>query len=255
MMKLHLRTSLTLLLIGFILGFLTSFLIFGCSKGSSQKGVAVQKAKELKRAVETIDGSYQRQIDALQDQNIELQQELEVSQGLLQEAKQEAQDKEDNIQMLLKPGNDFLRKVPAQLGSSKPKLKSYLTPRQRELLDYDGIALFKGSNQDQGCLCDSLRREVTEYIQANHRKDSAYELQLITFDSVLANKDLVIDASKQAYDSLKSLFNQSLSSQTALQKENRLLRSSNSRQRFQSKVVTASMMVLSGVAASVFLRH
>jgi hypothetical protein len=254
-MKTHLKASLTFLLIGFILGFFTSFLIFAHTKSSSSKSVVVQKVKELKISADTIDASYQNQIDALQDQNIELQQQLEVSTGLLIQAKQEAQEKEDNIKRLLLQKNILCAKDLFQKSNAKQPLKTYLTPKQRELLDFDNLALFSDKKENSSCPCDSLEKEVTEYIEANHRKDSAYEQQLIQFDSLLSNKDNVIETSQKAYDGLKSLLDKSVLNQTALQKENKLLLNRNSRQKFQSKIVTAAFMVLSGIAVSLFLHH
>jgi hypothetical protein len=253
-MKTHLKASLTFLLIGFILGFFTSFLIFAHTKASSSKSVVVQKAKELKKSGDTIDVAYQNQIDVLQDQNIELQQQLEVSTGLLIQAKQDAQEKEDNIKKLLLQKNilstkDLFQKDP------KRSLKTYLTPKQRELLDYDNLALFSNDKASKRCLCDSLEKEVTEYIEANHRKDSAYEQQLLQFDSLLTNKDAVIETSQKAYSDLKSLFDKSIATQTTLQKENLSLSKQNKRQKFKSKILTGSLFILSGFTANYFLRH
>jgi hypothetical protein len=254
-MKTHLRASLSFLLVGFILGFFTSFLIFAHTKSSTSKSAVVQKAKELKKSADTIDVAYQNQIEMLQDQNIELQQQLEVSQGLLTQAKQETQEKENNLNKLLLQRSILSTKNLFQKNNSPRPFKTYLTPKQQEILNGDGIALFSDSKESKPFFCDSLEKEVQEYIEANHRKDIAYELQLISFDSVLSNKDQIIEASQKAYDDLKALLDNSLLNQTALQKENRLLRSRNSRQRFQSKIVTAACMVLSGIAASMFIHH
>jgi hypothetical protein len=254
-MKTHLKASLTFLLIGFILGFFTSFLIFAQTKSPSSKSVIVQKAKELKKSADTIDVDYQNQIDALQDQNIELQQQLEVSTGLLIQAKQDAQEKEDNIKKLLLqknilPTNDLFQKT-----NTKHPLKTYLTPKQRELLDYDNLALFSEKKESSSSQCDSLEKEVAEYIEANHRKDRAYEQQLIQFDSLLTNKDAVIETSHKAYADLKLLFDKSIAGQTTLQKENLVLSKQNKGQKFKSKILTGSLFILSGFTANYFIRH
>jgi hypothetical protein len=254
MMKSRLWTSAILLLIGFALGFLTSFLIFNYTKIPPAKVSVVQKAKVRNKQADSIDASYQRQIDTLTDQNIELQQEIEVSQGLLQQLKQEVQEKENKINRIISPGKPFKGNDLFKDAFPSNNLLYTQTAGKFHLPEKEGF--FTPMKVESGpCLCDSLKKEVLNYIDANHRKDSVYELQLLQFDSLLAGKDLVIETSGKAYSDLKLLLDVSISSQAALQKENLLLQRQSKRQRFKSKVLTGGLMILSGFAASFILRH
>src|SRR5258706_997743 len=152
MMKFNLRTSLILLSIGFIIGFWASFLFTGPNKGPTIKKEVSSNPKQLKKEAVNIEESYQKQIANLQDQNLELQQNLEVTQSLLEQAKQAVKQKEINIKKIIEP-------------------KSYSA---RELKQEDDVRQANDSSP-----CDSLVAEVIGYIDQNHRKDSLYEVQLI----------------------------------------------------------------------------
>jgi len=247
MMRFRLRTSLALLLLGFVAGFCTSFLFKGRGKSSPPEIKASNSPKQLKKEANNIEISYQKQIEALRDQNIELQRQLEVSRGLLQQAKREVKQKEVKIKKIIEPPGSFLAKDLLV----KPPLA--LEPGSF-LKDVESPPI--SNNQlSKPCFCDSLAGEVMAYIEANHRKDSLYELQLIQFDSIVSTKDLVIETSFNAYSDLHLLFDKSLSDQTALQKENAQLKFQSKRQRFKNKLVTAGLMVMSGFAANYFLHR
>jgi hypothetical protein len=226
-----------LLLIGFALGFLTSFLIFGCNKTQKQNDAPFVKAKELKKEAATIDVSYQKQIETLSSQNAQLQQQLNQTNDLLQQLKLQAMEKENQVKKLL---------------LSPPLLPNVY--QKKPFKDYE-IAIFSHKAQPETNPCDSLKKEVASYIKSNHKKDSVYELQLLQFDSLLTGKDLVIETSQKAYSDLKLLFDQSLSNQSILQKENLSLRRVNKRQKFRNKILAGGLMILSGFTANYMLRH
>src|SRR5258706_2278867 len=222
MMKFNLRTSLILLSIGFIIGFWASFLFTGPNKGPTIKKEVSSNPKQLKKEAVNIEESYQKQIANLQDQNLELQQNLEVTQSLLEQAKQAAKQKEINIKKIIEPKSSFARELLRQEDDAR--------------------------QANDSSPCDSLVAEVIGYIDQNHRKDSLYEVQLIQVDSVVTVKDDLIHANEKAYTNLNLLFGQSLTAQESLTKENKLLQRQFKRQRFKNKLVTEGVMIISAKA-------
>ncbi len=229
MMTFHLRTFISLLIAGFVLGFFSTFLFTGCDRNKiSTKDVSITP-KVLKKQADTIQENYLKQISNLQDQNIELQESLEITQSLLDEAKQVTKQKEIKIKKIIEPKGYSARELLEKLGDAKQANAS--SP------------------------CDSLATEVIGYIDQNHRKDSLYEDQLIQMDSVVGVKDDVIQANEKAYTSLNLLFNESLAAQKNLVKENKLLHRQFKRQRFKNKLVSVGLMILSATATNYLLHH
>lgn len=225
-MSLNLKNILSLLLLGFVIGFFSSFLFTGGNKTVTSKSEVVAKPKELKKQADTIQENYQEQIANLQDQNLELQQNLEVSQGLLDQAKLVCKQKEQQIKKLTEPKGYPAKRLLAKVDSSRP-----------------------ASN------CDTLASLVVEYMAGNHRKDSLYEVQLIQMDSVVSIKDASIETNEKAYCDLKLLFNQSLTTQETLIKENKQLKRQFKRQRFKNKIITGGMMILTATATNYLLHR
>ncbi len=230
MMTFNLRPSFSLLILGFVLGFLAAFLFKGCNGNKIPKKEISIAPKVLKKQADTIQENYLKQIASLQDQNIELQESLEITQSLLEEAKQNARQSENKIKKIIEPkgypAKDLLQKI-----EITPSGNNDLSP------------------------CDSLITQVDEYIEENHRKDSLYEAQLIQMDSVVTVKDDLIQANEKAYTNLNLLFGQSLTAQENLSKGNKLLQRQFKRQQFKNKLVTVGLMILSATAANYLLHH
>jgi hypothetical protein len=182
--------------------------------------------KVLRKQADTIQQNYQKEIEGLQDQNLELSQNLEVTQGLLEQTKQLCNQKEQQIKKLTAPKGYAAKALLAKRDSLK------------SLSD-----------------CDTLASLVVQYIDGNHKKDSLYEVQLMQMDSVVSVKDDLIQANEKAYTNLNSLFDQSLKAQESLLKENKFLQKQFKRQRFKNKVVTAGLMILSATASNYLLHH
>jgi hypothetical protein len=229
MMTFHLKTFLSLLLLGFVLGFVTAFLFMGCNKNPTLKKETVVTPKVLKKEAIAIEENYQKQIASLQDQNMELQQDLEVNQGVLDQAKEVTKQLENKIKKLIEPAG-----YPAKRLIEKVKASEISSDLPH---------------------CDSLINVVSDYIEENHRKDSIYELQIIQMDSVVSIKDDLIQTNAEAYCNLHQLFEQSVVSQENLIKENTQLRKQFKRQRFKNKLVTAGLMILSATATNYLLHH
>lgn len=229
----HLRTSFALLVLGFVLGFFTTTLFHGCGKVPASKiELPAAKPQQLSKQATDLQKSYQDEIAKLQDENFELQQELEVTDGLLQQAKQTTFEQEKKIS----GSSLFLKSFPAHDLSFKLKPFSPLPIPDRTA-------------------CDSLTNEVNLYIQANHRKDSLYEQQIFQFDSVISVKDALLQAGDKAYGNLNSLFGQSLTAQQTLIQENVVLKKKVKAQKTKGKLLALGGIVLSGLAADFLLHH
>lgn len=224
MIALNFKNLLLLLLIGFMLGLCSSFLFPGCNETTSSKVKVAISPKELKKQADTIRENYQEEINGLQNQNFQLAQELEVTQGLLERSKQLCKQKEKQIKKLTEP-----KGYPAKDLSAKADTASI-------------------SN------CDTLASLVIEYMDDNHQKDSLYEVQLIQMDSVDNVKDKIIQANERAYTNLNLLFDKSLLAQQSLVKENKRLQRQFKRQRLKSKLITAGLMILTAATTN-FLSH
>ncbi len=226
MMSLNLRNVLSLVLLGFVLGFFASFSFTGCNKTLTSKTEVVVKPKELKKQADAIQENNQKQIADLQDQNIELLQNLEVTQGLLDQTKQVCEQKEKQIKKLTEP-----KGYPAKALLTKVDTSEFV------------------SN------CDSLINVVNDYIEENHRKDTIYDVQLMQMDSVVTEKDDLVQSNKEAYTNLHKLFDQSLVNQESLTRENKQLQRQFKRQRLKNKLVNVGLMILSATATKYLLHH
>ena len=226
MIALNFKNLLSLLLIGFILGLCSSLLFIGCDRTTASKTNTVVSPKDLRRQADTIQENYQKQIDNLRYQNLELTQNLEVTQGWLNQAKDLCKQKERQIKKLTEP-----KGLPA-----------------KELLAK--VDTIRGASN-----CDTLASLVVEYIADNHQKDSLYEVQLIQMDSVVVVKDKLIETNEKVYSNLNLLFDQSLSAQQSLIKENKLVKRQFKRQRIKSKVVTLGLIILTATATNLLSHH
>ena len=229
-MILKLKTTIILLLLGFVLGFFTNLFLPGWGHNSSSKTSAAVQVKELKKKTESTEKAYQTQIENLQDQNIDLEQTLEVTQGLLDQAKQAASKTEKKITRLIEPTSispDFAAREIDSTGSANNNLDS----------------------------CDSLVTQAKKYIDENHLKDSLYENEIQTLDNVVSVKNSVIKTREQLYSNLHQLFSQSLESQTSLQNEKLHLQKKFKRWRLKNKLETIGLVILSAVTTHYLSHH
>jgi len=229
MITLNFKNLLSLLLIGFVLGLFSSSLFTGCNKIVVSKTQVAVSPKQLKKQADTIQEHYQKQIENLQDQNLQLQQNLEVTQSLLEHEKQLAKQKESKIKKVIQPIGLPAKELLAKRDSPVPHNAS--SP------------------------CDSIAGLVVEYIEGNHIKDSLYDEQITQLDSIASVKDELIQANEKAYTSLNLLFNQSLTAQKSLASENKLLQRQFKRQRVKNRLATAGLMILTATATKLLLHH
>ena len=196
---------------------------------TSQK-VVIIPAKDLKKQADTTESKYQQKIVDLESRNRELEQNLNTTEELLAQAKQKVKQTETRIKLI----TGLNISPPKQLSGSTDSLQA----------DNNKISP-----------CDSLVTVVGDYILENNEKDSLYDEQITTMDSLSRNKDSVIQTSAESYNSLHRLFDQSLDQQQSLQKQNLQLQKQVNRQRLKSKLVTIGLLFLSGTATNYLLHH
>lgn len=243
MVKSPLWTLVVLSLLSFTAGFTTRYLFFEGNKLIQQPQSV--EVKELKKDAVANDIAYQKQINDLNKQNIELQFQLQVSQSLLDETKDSTKEIELKIRRIIEH-----RRKQRQSDDKLAGVLSLQNPeRDKPKIKNGYVAIFDDTP------CDSLINEVQNYITGNHRKDSVYEVQLAQFDSVVSVKNRIIEADQTAYSSLYNLFQKATSDKANLSMENKSLKKQFVRQRVKSKVLTAALFVLSGFTANYILRH
>jgi hypothetical protein len=230
MISFRVSVSLYFLICGFLLGFFMAFIFMpGKPNDSSVKSLPVT-TKQLDKQVSTIEKAYQNSIVLLQNKNSELQQKLATTQSSLEQAKQSVRQKERTVKKFAQTGNSIKKKL---------SFENYTIP------------LFEQSS----CDCDSLKIEVAEYINENLRKDSLYEMQLSTMDSVISVKDSIVHSTEGLYNSLHQIYDKTIIAQQVLQNENHVLKKREERRKVKNKVLTAGLMILSGAVANFLLHH
>jgi hypothetical protein len=230
MITFNLKTLLTLFCIGLLIGFTGAFLFTGCSGRDYQPAVTTISPVEIKKQAKIIEIEHQQAIKYLETKNAHLQNEVTATHALLTQIKKTTSQREKNIKQLIEP-----KGVSAKVFSENVK-----TPAQN-----DSIALS----------CDSLKQEVTAYLQENANKDSLYDRQITTMDSVIAIKDTIIQTQTARQEEFNVLFNQSIQQQEILFGENKQLRKQLRRQKAKSTFKTIGLMILSGIATHYLINH
>ena len=103
--------------------------------------------------------------------------------------------------------------------------------------------------------CDSVKSKVEELITESNNKDSLYEVVNSNLEDQLKNKDSTIAVSDKKYINLKTAFDQSIEQGQLLVKENKQLSKSIRKQKVKSKLLSATLFVLTGVAANYLIQH
>lgn len=230
MISFRFKLSVYFLISGFILGFFTAFFFMPGNPDTNTSRSSAATTKQLSKEVATIEKNYQNRIVVLQTRNSELQQKLTTTQSSLEQAKQSVKQKEGAVKKLAQANNTLKRK--------------------RSIENYN-IPFF----DEPPCNCDSLKIEVVEYINENHRKDSLYEIQLSTMDSVVVVKDSIVHTTEGLYNSLHQIYDKAIAAQQVLQNENHVLKKKEKRRKVKNKIITAGLMILTGTAANFLLRR
>jgi len=154
-------------------------------------------------------------------------------------------EKSSNLEVALTGTKNALAEVKKQNQSLKKQVY-HLIDRQKE-------QPFEHSEESNSC--DSLIATVEYLMQSNTQKDSLYEIANINLEEQVKNKDSTITLKDEQYNMLKSSFSQSLSNQSALFDENKLLLKQAKKQRVKSKILSAALFIFSGVAINHLISH
>lgn len=87
------------------------------------------------------------------------------------------------------------------------------------------------------------------------QKDSLYENQIATLDSMLSVKDSVIQFKTHLHTQWAEFFSRALDEQDILRKENQQLQKQFKRQKQRSKLATLGLMMLTAVGTNYLLKH
>jgi len=215
---------------GLIIGFFLSLFVQGCGYSATTHNTAIVSPETIKNDLAEKVAVYEQKIGDLETKNIDLQKQLKAAKNQLSAAKTKVQQRETNIKKRIEPAgfpaNELLNKVrPA------PKVETGLSA------------------------CDSLVQDVAAYIEENAVKDSLYEVQINTLDSIVDVKDSVIVEKTKINKTVTEAFTKSLEQQEVLIKENQQLRSKSKRQKRRSKLATIGLMILSALGGKQLSHH
>lgn len=123
-----------------------------------------------------------------------------------------------------------------------------------DLLDQKGLVNTADTLQ-MLAVCDTLQSRVNELLATATIKDSLYENVTVNLEVQLANKDSTITVKDDAYQALKISLDQSLLQQKMVVDQNKNFQQLIKRQKTKSKLVSAGLLVLSGVVANYLIHH
>lgn len=221
MISLKFRSTISIAIICFVVGFCIAFL-FMTNCGHSSKQPAITQAALLKAQADSLHAHYQAAIKKLKTRNEEISTELQSTKAELKAVKAKANSKAAEIKKIITPGypsKELLKKATAENMPVDTCLQK----------------------------CDSLAILVNEYIQETEQKDSLYEMQAFQQESLINGKDSVISLFEGENLNLSVMFKQSLSQQSLLEKNNILLRKKMKRQRAAGRWLTLGTAILSAV--------
>jgi hypothetical protein len=192
--------------------------------------------RQVREAVTISEKQYQESIALLEHQNRWLEQELNKVSASLADVQQRARAKEKTLQ----------QRIASSPGKTITKTQRVIieqTPTRRHY-EYAPQAVYADSLLVNDC--DSLKLEVTQYIEINREKDSLFTQQVSTLQAVTAVKDSVIAVQGNQHDTIKAMLQVSLERQAAAIEEMRYYKRQFKKQRFKSKFFSAVGAVLAG---------
>lgn len=230
MKLLNLKMSISMLIGGLITGFFLSLFVQGCGNSAGTSNTAIVSPETIKSQLAEKVAGYEQKIAELETKNTDLQRQLKTAKNQLSAAKVKVQQREANIKKRIEPtgfpARQLLNKV-----QPLPGVDSSLSP------------------------CDSLVKDIAAYIEENDVKDSLYEVQINTLDSIVDVKESVIAEKKRINKSVTEALTKSLEQQELLLKENQVLRNKSKRQKRRSKLATIGLMILSALGGKQLSHH
>lgn len=213
-------TNVVFLVLGLVFGIALSTLFKGCGDASETKWKGkAEKPLILKEEAEQTALLYASRLDSISEHNAVLQEQVNNTKTALSVAKRK---------------------------------NSQLTQRVNEL-----IAVGEVLNDTAELLanCDTLEQTVQELFVSCNEKDSLYDNVIGSMQEQISNRDSTIGLQQQQYLSLKLSFDKSIEHQQMLFSENESYQKLFKRQRTKSKLLSAGMLVLAGVATYSLIQH
>ena len=101
--------------------------------------------------------------------------------------------------------------------------------------------------------CDSLQEQTENLIAEQQRKDSLYNEALCDQDSIIKNQDTALSVCQNHSKQLSEFLTAKVEEEKQLQQEITVLQKENARKTIVQKILTASALVLSGIAAALLI--
>ena len=182
--------------------------------------VAQQQVKSVKQQEQSIDRSYTIAFQKLQKENDSLKKVIAFHKAALVTA-------DEKVQVLQNKVSEVANKVQAEPDTVKIKITD----------------------------CDSLSREATALIQQETEKDSLCQETINELTSQVVEKDTEVSDCQQSFQSIKMTLDNSIQQQQTLEDELKALNKQVRKKTFQSKLLSAGVMVLTGITAALLLER
>jgi hypothetical protein len=216
-----LKNALLFFAIGLLFGLFLSFLWGQMLIPEYKPAVTIESPKQLKKEVASSEVVYAKKADSLNKQNNQLVFQLSNTKAALATANTKAVSLQKDIFNLLDQRFTRQEKGAAHLDAS----------------------------------CDSLANTIPVLIAASKEKDSLYSSEVVDLESQVQNRDSVIAYQTEQYIFLKASFTKSIEAQTVLTSDNKALTKTVRQQRTKSKLLSATLFILAGAAATYLLHH
>lgn len=216
-----LKNALLFFALGLVFGIFLSFLWGQMLIPEYKPVVTIETPKQLKKEVASSEAIYAKKADSLNRQNNQLAFQLSDTKAALVTANTKTASLQKEIFNLLDQRFTSQKNGPSHLDAS----------------------------------CDSLANTIPVLIAASKEKDSLYSSEVADLESQVQNRDSVVTLQQQQYETLKASFTKSIEAQTILTSDNKALTKTVRQQRTKSKLLSATLFILSGAAATYLLHH
>ncbi len=216
-----LKNALLFFALGLVFGIFLSFLWGQMLIPEYKPVVTIETPKQLKKEVASSETIYAKKADSLNRQNNQLAFQLSDTKAALVTANTKTASLQKQIFNLLDQRFTSQKNGPSHLDAS----------------------------------CDSLANTIPVLIAASKEKDSLYSSEVADLESQVQNRDSVVTLQQQQYETLKASFTKSIEAQTILTSDNKALTKTVRQQRTKSKLLSATLFILSGAAATYLLHH
>lgn len=208
------RVPLIILLTALIIGLF--LLVTTCNTTENKKPDKTQIIKASEKA-ERIDESYNKDFNILKSHSDSLQKELSITQSKLKVTKLKLNQSQIALVAL------------AQKKSDTTSIEQFLSD------------------------CDSLKAQTLSYVAWVDSTQSSYESNISQLQELVATKDSQIIIGRNVYSDLKNLFDENLLREQKLTADLNTAYKSQRRKVIQNKLLAGGMLILSGIAATLYI--